>query len=528
MSFEAILINPDGLPDYIQVGTDIRRGKPYAMDSVNTGYEDVGSGIIMLDNGAPYHLVGCAKPRGNNAFIVRRVYITDDSETDPVLKVWGRYGDLDAWYKRDKRLQDWLQEQVTNTSPNTYKEQHEFRYTWRLRAFQPFRSEKFEGKISLYPSLKDRDNEREVAMKPTRAFALMFPEIPHKELITMCDSYLNEFVERNFTVYIGCSKEDFTFAYNGDQAPMENIKTTNSHKSMGCSCMRYDFEDLPMHPAAAYASGDFKIIYTKDENNLVGSRCVVRVDGGKWHAGPIYGTTEQSIQMIHHELSRQDKDYTIDQHGSWIGARLLAKEFRGGFVAPYLDLSPQSLDETGNGYLVIDNCGGIDASDYSGVLNSRASCYQCGDICCEDEERYSEYNGNTYCSDCFYEEHFYCEHIGEDCHIDESVEVWYESASGYDYERYHQSIVDDGEAVECSDGKLWTQEDTHYCESEDQYISAKDTENYFRSDWDDQMYHIDKGARLSDTGRLVSIDEAKESGYILNEKTCEWEKGDDE
>ena len=42
------------------------------------------------------------------------------------------------------------------------------------------------------------------------------------------------------------------------------------------------------------------------------------------------------------------------------------------------------------------------------------------------------------------------------------------------------------------------------------------------------MYHIDKGARLSDTGRLVSIDEAKESGYILNEKTCEWEKGDDE
>ena len=260
MSFEAILINPDGLPDYIQVGTDIRRGKPYAMDSVNTGYEDVVSGIIMLDNGAPYHLVGCAKPRGNNAFIVRRVYITDDSETDPVLKVWGRYGDLDAWYKRDKRLQDWLQEQVTNTSPNTYKEQHEFRYTWRLRAFQPFRSEKFEGKISLYPSLKDRDNEREVAMKPTRAFALMFPEIPHKELITMCDSYLNEFVERNFTVYIGCSKEDFTFAYNGDQAPMENIKTTNSHKSMGCSCMRYDFEDLPMHPAAAYASGDFKII----------------------------------------------------------------------------------------------------------------------------------------------------------------------------------------------------------------------------------------------------------------------------
>ena len=106
--------------------------------------------------------------------------------------------------------------------------------------------------------------------------------------------------------------------------------------------------------------------------------------------------------------------------------------------------------------------------------------------------------------------------------------MWYESASGYDYERYHQSIVDDGEAVECSDGKLWTQEDTHYCESEDQYISAKDTENYFRSDWDDQMYHIDKGARLSDTGRLVSIDEAKESGYILNEKTCEWEKGDDE
>ena len=527
MPFEAIMINPDALPDYIMVGTDIRRGKPYTMDRVSTGHDGGAvSGVITLDNGDAYHVLGCAKPSDGQAFIVKRVYTTDEDELDPVLKAWGRYADIEAWDKKDIRLFDWLANEVIGSSPNLHKAQCEFRYAWRLRAFQPFRSQKFAGKISLYQSLKDRDNDREVAMKPTKAFALMFPEIPHKELITMCDKYLNEFVERDFTVHVGSSKEDFTFAYSGEQAPMENVRTTGEHKSLGCSCMRYDFEELPMHPAAAYASGDFKIIYTKDGNGLVGSRCVVHVSVDRWHAGPIYGTTEQSIQMVRDYLHSQDSDYTVDNFGSWIGARLLAKEFRGGFVAPYIDIAPQRLDDDGEGYLVIREYGSIDASDYSGVLNSSTPCYECGCNTCEDTERHSEYTGHTYCEECYYDDHFYCEHIHEDCHNNESVIVWYEYSGGSDYQRYHQSIIEDGDAVLCSDNKVWLYDECNYCESEDQYISPECMDDYFFSDWSSELCPIDQWAEL-DSGDIVSIDEAKEEGYTLNEKNNTWEKGDD-
>ena len=539
MPFEAIMINPDALPDYIEVGTDIRRGKPYAMDRVSTdGDEGAIFGTITLDSGNTYHLHGFTKPSEGTAFIVKRVYTTDESETDPVLKVWGRYADIDAWDKKDNRLFNWLEGILQYSSPTSYKDHNQFRFAWRLSAFQPFRSQKFDGKISLYQSVKDREQDREVAMKPGRAISLMFPELSDTEVDSMVDKYLREFVQRDFTVHIGHTKDDFSHAYSGEQAPMENISTTFSHKSMSNSCMRYktnpdcnestQFSGFPMHPASAYASGDFKIFYTEDDKGLIGSRCTVYVKNGSYRAGPIYGTTEQSIDMIRTKLKECDPDYTLCESGAWEGAKLLRVEYRSGYIAPYIDLSPQALTDDGDN-LVIQHGGEIDASNYSGILeNGCGCCHECGETVYEDDVRHSEYTGHQYCEECFYEEHFYCEYIHEDCHERESVMVYSQCRWGIDQNSYHESIVGDGEAVEDNGGNLWRTEDCSYCEYDNTWISPHTDDEYFVSDGDCEWYPNDQAAALSFSGDVLSIDEAKGLGYILNDKTNEWEEGDNE
>ena len=51
-------------------------------------------------------------------------------------------------------------------------------------------------------------------------------------------------------------------------------------------------------------------------------------------------------------------------------------------------------------------------------------------------------------------------------------------------------------------------------------------DDYFMSDDDGEWYPISQRAELSD-GSEISIDEAKEKGYVLNNETNTWNEGDD-
>ena len=145
----------------------------------------------------------------------------------------------------------------------------------RIRAFNARRSDKYKGKIKVFQSHKDRDDDREVAMKPGRAISLMFPELDHKTLIGITDGFLQRFAPRKLTVHESTEPAKFYLAYAGEQSENENINTTWARKHMAHSCMRYDFNHLEVHPAEVYASGDFKIIYVLDQDDLVAGRCVV-------------------------------------------------------------------------------------------------------------------------------------------------------------------------------------------------------------------------------------------------------------
>ena len=453
-----------------------------------------------------------------NGFVVKKVYAEDTNETDPVLRAWGVYAHLNMWEMADHRLHKWLEKQILNLLGSENHTTCKIRY--RLTAFGPRRSEKFHPKITVWQSLENRDNDRATAMKPARALGLMFPELDHKTIIQINDQYLQEFAPREFTIHMSQKAEDFQRAYAGNQSPNENIDTTPQRKHLAHSCMRYEFDHLPMHPAEAYASGDFTIVYALDQNDLVAGRCVVYTNNVPPQAGPIYGVSEQALDCIQERLEAMGADTT--GCASWKGAKLRRVEYDGGFIGPYLDLTPQSLDDMGD-YLVVASRGEIDASQYNGVLGGHhTSCCQCNENLSEDEYWYSEYTSEHYCESCYYDEHVYCDYWQETVHVDETT-VCYRVG----YNGQHESIqvatriVDDGDVfVMCTDHEYWHVDDIAYCECDDTWISPSDFDDYFTSDWDGELYPNEVMCTLTD-GDVVSK-------YELDAHPGIWQKNDDD
>ena len=466
----------------------------------------------------------------DNGFVVKRDWSAPD-EIDPVLKAWGNYDDVNMWNRdRDDTLITWFDRSVTQVTCGTLAEKAEFKHTIRMRCFSPRRSKRYAPKITMYQSARDRfERDREVAMKPARAFAVMFPELDHKQIIQLTDQYLERFAKRELFIREGSDAKDFVKAYSGEQAPTDNINTTYQRKSSASSCMRYSFDNQPLHPVTAYASGDFNMLWTEDKDGKIASRCVVRVmEDGAYRGGPIYGVSEQAIDILEHHINCTGGEYGCD--GAWEGARLLrqpVEDGEEGFYAPYLDPEPRRLTDNGE-YLVIQEGGEIDANSYQGILGGEdCRCSSCNSGMHEDDSYYSEYCDQVLCNDCYHDEHFYCEYADGDYHIDQSYTVYVPCSwkPGYTEERVSDWAVEYGDYfMFCdNDDEHWHIDLAYYCEDEDCYISQRgiDAGTYFISDWDGEVYAADQKA-TTDTGNTVSIEEAKDADLEYDETNNVW------
>lgn len=310
-------------------------------------------------------------------------------------------------------------------------------------AFQPFRSKSFPGNISIYPDRTSYDRKREVSMKPGRAFRKLLPDITDKEIALLVDKFNQKFGARKFTLKVGDKAEDFKRAYSHTQAARQNPYTTINRKSLSNSCMRYKFDDVPIHPCEVYASGDFKIVYLEDHKGHIGGRCVVYVNhsSGGWQAGPVYGVCETSLDQIVNYL--KDNNAKLYPDSNWHGAKLNRVPYNhGGFVGPYID-GYEFLKDEGD-YLVISTYGDIACDTYSGILNG------CGHLCYHCEESFNEgelyyQDGEHYCDDCLNENFSYCEFSSEYISQEDAIiYISYRSSNGYTYtNQCHSDYVGD-------------------------------------------------------------------------------------
>ena len=467
-------------------------------------------------------------------FVVKRDWSASD-EIDPVLKAWGNYDEVDMFRDRDSTLVRWFDKAYIQVTGGPFNATSEIKGVLRTRCFAPRRSKRYAPKITMYQSARDRfERDREVAMKPARAFSMMFPELEHKQIIELTDKYLERFAKRKLFLKEGTDAADFVKAYSWTQAPTDNINTTHQRKSSASSCMRYDFDHLPVHPVSVYASGDFKILWSEDADGKIASRCVVRVmPDGKYRGGPIYGVSEQAIDLIEHHINTNGGEYGCD--GAWEGARLVRKpaDDADSFYAPYLDPEPRRLHDDGE-YLVISDDGEIDANGYQGILGAYdCQCENCGCGMSEDDYYFSEYTECRYCNDCYYDEHFYCEYADADYHIDQSymVNVPYGSRNGYTEERVSDWAVEYGDDFVCcdNDNEYWHIDLAYYCEDEQCYISQRaiDADTYFISDGNGEVYSADQKA-ITYVDGIISIEEAEGDELELDETDGIWKKKEEE
>ena len=505
--------------DYL-VDMYIERWKPYPVkqtDEIHNGCSIVGAFITIADS--KVRVMFGMTPR-DNGFIVRRV--ANLHPTDVVLQRFGPFEDDNAFFQDDIFI-TWLRNFLLK-SDMADKEPFDQNWLLRLRALQPIRSKISHGKISLYQTRKDADNDRHVAMKAGRALKYIFPELSDSDIEILGDAFREKFSLRTFTLRTGTSPDDFTHAYSHDQADMDNPRTTTTRKAIAHSCMRYEFERLEVHPCSIYGSGDFKIAWLETDKGKIAGRVVVCTSHkSKPQAGPIYGVCENSLNQLQDWLD-SIKAIGYDSGSSWIGAKLLAVPYddNGAYIGPYLDVMPQRMAASDDGkYLIIDDCGEIDASTYHGILNGHyTNCSECGDGLSEDDYYYSEYTEEHYCESCYNNEHTYCEVTGDMVHNSELVQVWSSSRWGIQSEMVSECERDNN-YIECTDGKMWPDDQVSYCQSEEVWISPVDREdNYFQSDWDGEVYPNSVMCTTEDG------DNVAESEFLEHEDTWDCDTSD--
>ena len=360
------------------------------------------------------------------------------------------------------------------------------------------------GFVKLWIDEKGRVNGRKgrVLMRAGKAFKKMFPSLNDVEIQTLVDQYLDKFRIQKLTLKTSKASDDFRHAYAHTQAAMQNPSTTYSRKAMANSCMRHSFDHLPNHPAEAYGSGDFMIVWTENEQGHIASRCVVCIKDETHACGPIYGTSEQSIDMI--EAYIRENEITFNHDDSWIGAKMKTIPHSGGYVLPYLDLDPKWYSITEDDTIVIgeeDDYEVINGSCYSGLLYSQNGRYSC--CCCDtsvnEDDVYYDDNGDSYCDNCYSETYFHCGHCSEDCRRDQIVEVHFITRHGSQSECWCDYCANDN-AVECTDGQTWALDDATLV-GNSEWVSPEDIDvHYFVSDWDGEYHPIDTQIEISING----------------------------
>lgn len=344
-----------------------------------------------------------------------------------------------------------------------------------------------------------------VAMKTGRALRLMFPALTDAEVDSMVSDMREHLFPKKYNITRSKNAAVFKKAYAGARADYENLDTSWRVKLIANSCMRYSFDSQPRHPAEAYASGDFECVMLTDDDDKVVARVVLCVMDGKKAAGPIYACTPQAVQQL--ELMAQAEGWSWADGGEWIGARLLALPYAGGFQAPYIDVSPRLLRESDCGdYLVVDRFGDIDASNYHGILHSqsRPHCSECGDSVSE----YDIYvhNDTDYCSDCFHEMHFNCQNCDEYEPNDQRTSVAVHNRWGRDDQDWCEYCVGEN-AIETDRGELWHCDNVHTAvvNGDEVYVSDDDLENDFFLCYLSSVYYENELSVELDNGELAAV-----------------------
>lgn len=321
------------------------------------------------------------------------------------------------------------------------------------------------GNIALYLNEKQWETKKLQSLRPGRALRVLLPNIQDAVLEKLVDKFRKDFPSGDYTLHRSFEAEAFKKVYSGDIASMQNPLTSTNRKSLANSCMRKNFSSFPHHPAEAYASGEFEILWTETPEGKIGSRMVV------WHPpedhhlhgtpqmGPVYGTCEYSMDMLVNAVPNG----TTYSSSCWVGAKLQRLDWHGDLILPYIDNEQGITVE--DDYLLINDEDTDDADCAANVTGgcvswtrggSRCTCYECG---VRMDEDYAFYNpdDDIICEACYDASYFRCEDYDTVCHINDSCTVYYRNRWGTQSRLVCIDARDEYYTL-CEDGEYWHNE----------------------------------------------------------------------
>lgn len=279
-------------------------------------------------------------------------------------------------------------------------------------------SSQMPGMISYYENPEKRIKGIRNRTKPGRFFRKFYPLATDSE----CENFANKFKDayrvREYDVFESKDESAFVEAYTG------KITENTSHgygpvkgyevKSLSGSCMRKSFGSF-IHPARAYASGDFTMIYAKEKvTGLIGARVVV----GNESAAPIYTNCNHATKALADYLHEKG----IEPDSDWDGLKLAKIEARDGpsdYLCPYLD-GYSGVEDCGD-YLSIG--GDIEFSTHGYVSIIPQEWCECCENCVDSGDMREVFGGDSVCRSCRSQHYTYSSLMGEYIRDDDSIPV---------------------------------------------------------------------------------------------------------
>lgn len=337
--------------------------------------------------------------------------------------------------------------------------------------------------LAYYETPEKRKEGRRNKIKPGKFIRKYLPFLTDSEVESFVQAFKAKFAPRSYDIIESEDESDFIKAYThtitqGTSPEYLTYEGFEEVKSLSGSCMRHSFSGLSKHPAAAYASGDFKIIYAQEkETGHIGARVVVGNDS----AAPIYTNCDNATKAICDYLLEQD----INPDSEWDGLKL-AKIPCGGdnYLCPYLD-GYSNLEDDDDSFII--GQGGIFFHTQGYVICSpMGMCEECEESIPEDD--LYEVHGSVYvCSYCRSNHYTYSRLMGDYIRDDECIEIegdvatqdWIDDSgeyvfcsSSYEYRDISDCIEYEGEYYATDSGVVYEVEGKYYHEDSPEYQEA--------------------------------------------------------
>lgn len=379
--------------------------------------------------------------------------------------------------------------------------------------FQPAPAEKDPKLMAIYESRSKYDLERRTIGKPAKMLRKIIPVISESDANEFAIWWNETFcvIESDYEVKESLEESAFVQAYKGEQSKtLDPILSCDYEifgtKSLQASCMRHEFDNLPKHPAAAYASGDFKIVWAQDKQGKIAGRSVVSIakDGvlrEKGRAGPIYTTSDKVSALIANYLTESG----CIPESNWAGSHMQRIECDGCFVLPYVD-GLRTLSDSGDS-LVFDRHGDLEADQTSGLVEAteKTTCDCCGDRFDSDDEGAYVDNYGSVCQSCLDHQFTYyeCEYYNND----DCAEVYSYNRYGTNSETIPQQVVNNScEYVLTADSEYWRIDDCVHSESLNDWYPSQ-SNDIFQSEIDSEYYCITE--RVTYDGQVMTKEQAQ-------------------